>query len=170
MAPVLARRAPPPQPGRGRDRLHAQVLGRGRICLTNKATERALGGIALGRKAWLFAGSHRGGERAAFIFTLIGTAKLHNVDPQAGLADVLARFPTRHSTGSTNRCRRTDGRQPLCSGQHGNGPHRRLTNRRRSGMEQAGAALSSVAIFLTGFALDLNAPSSQAVIGPLMRL
>jgi transposase len=48
--------------------------------------------MALGRKAWLFAGSDRGGERAAVMFTLIQTAKLNGVDPQAWLADVLARI------------------------------------------------------------------------------
>jgi transposase len=64
----------------------------GRICLTNNAAERALRGIALGRKSWLLAGSDRGGERAAFIYTLIGTAKLNNIDPQAWLADILARI------------------------------------------------------------------------------
>jgi len=64
----------------------------GRICLTNNAAERALRGIALGRRAWLFAGSDRGGERAAAMYTLIGTAKLNNVDPQAWLADVLGRI------------------------------------------------------------------------------
>jgi len=64
----------------------------GRICLTNNAAERALRGIALGRKAWLFAGSDRGGERAAVIYSLIVTAKLNGVDPQAWLADVLARI------------------------------------------------------------------------------
>ena len=64
----------------------------GRICLTNNAAERALRGIALGRKSWLFAGSDKGGERAAFIYTLIGTAKLNNIDPQAWLADTLARI------------------------------------------------------------------------------
>ena len=69
-----------------------RFLTDGRICLTNNAAERALRGIALGRKAWLFAGSDRGGERAAFMYTLIGTAKLNNVDPQAWLADVLARI------------------------------------------------------------------------------
>ena len=64
----------------------------GRVCLTNNAAERALRGIALGRKAWLFAGSDRGGERAAVIYSLIATAKLNDVDPQAWLADVLARI------------------------------------------------------------------------------
>ena len=64
----------------------------GRICLTNNAAERALRGIALGRKAWLFAGSDRGGERAALMYSLIVTAKLNDVDPQAWLGDVLARI------------------------------------------------------------------------------
>ncbi len=69
-----------------------RFLGDGRICLTNNAAERALRGIALGRKSWLFAGSDRGGQRAAMMYTLIGTAKLNDVDPQAWLADVLARI------------------------------------------------------------------------------
>ncbi|MFK4048185.1 IS66 family transposase [Roseomonas mucosa] len=67
-------------------------LGDGRICLSNNAAERALRGIALGRKAWLFAGSDRGGERAAIMIALITTAKLNDVDPRAWLADVLARI------------------------------------------------------------------------------
>jgi transposase len=62
------------------------------ICLSNNAAERSLRGIALGRRAWLFAGSDRGGERAAFMYTLIGTAKLNDIDPQAWLADVLRRI------------------------------------------------------------------------------
>ncbi len=48
--------------------------------------------VALGRKAWLFAGSDRGGDRAAFMHSLIVTAKLNDVDPQVWLADVLARI------------------------------------------------------------------------------
>src|SRR5579863_4928554 len=48
--------------------------------------------IALGRKSWLFAGSLRGAERAAVMYTLIQTAKLNDIDPQAWLADVLARI------------------------------------------------------------------------------
>ncbi|AGA11055.1 IS66 family transposase [Sinorhizobium meliloti] len=67
-------------------------LSDGRICLTNNAAERALRGFALGRKAWLFAGSDRGADRAAFMTTLITSAKLNDVDPQAWLADVLARI------------------------------------------------------------------------------
>jgi hypothetical protein len=48
--------------------------------------------MALGRKSWLFCGSDRGGERAAVIYSLIVTAKMNDVDPQAWLADVLARI------------------------------------------------------------------------------
>jgi len=64
----------------------------GRICLTNNAAERALRGVALGRKAWLFAGSDRGGDRAAAMYSLIVTAKLNDTDPRAWLADVLRRI------------------------------------------------------------------------------
>ena len=70
----------------------SRFLADGRICLTNNAAERALRGIALGRKSWLFAGSDRGGERAAVMYTLIQTARLNGLDPQAWLADVLARI------------------------------------------------------------------------------
>jgi transposase len=70
----------------------ATFLDDGRACLTNNAAERALRGLALGRRAWLFAGSDRGGHRAAFFYSLITTAKLNDVDPQAWLADVLARI------------------------------------------------------------------------------
>ena len=69
-----------------------RFLDDGRICLTNNAAERALRPLALGRKSWLFAGSDRGGERAAVMYTLITTAKLNDVDPQAWLADVLGRI------------------------------------------------------------------------------
>jgi transposase len=67
-------------------------LDDGRICISNNAAERELRGVALGRKAWLFAGSERGGDRAAIMYTLIHTAKLNHVDPHAWLADVLARI------------------------------------------------------------------------------
>jgi transposase len=69
-----------------------RFLDDGRICLTNNTAERALRGIALGRRAWLFAGSDRGGERAAAMYTLIVTAKLNDINPQAWLADVLLRI------------------------------------------------------------------------------
>ena len=77
----------------GRWDAFTRFLDDGRICLTNNAAERALRGVALGRKAWLFAGSSRGSDRAAFMYSLIVTAKMNDVDPQAWLADVLARMP-----------------------------------------------------------------------------
>jgi transposase len=64
----------------------------GRVCLSNNAAERGLRGIALGRKSWLFCGSDRGGQRAAAMYSLIFTAKMNGIDPQAWLADVLARI------------------------------------------------------------------------------
>ncbi len=69
-----------------------RFLDDGQVCLSNNAAERALRGIALGRKAWLFCGSDRGGQRAAVMYSLIVTAKMNDIDPQAWLADVLARF------------------------------------------------------------------------------
>jgi transposase len=69
-----------------------RFLEDGRICLTNNAAERALRGLALGRKSWLFAGSERGAERAAIMYTLIQTAKLNDVDPQAWLAHTLSKI------------------------------------------------------------------------------
>ena len=69
-----------------------RFLHDGQVCLSNNAAERALRGIALGRKSWLFCGSDRGGQRAAVMYSLIVTAKMNDVDPQAWLADVLARI------------------------------------------------------------------------------
>ncbi|TAN58246.1 MAG: IS66 family transposase [Magnetospirillum sp.] len=65
----------------------------GRVDLSNNAAERALRGIAVGRRNWTFAGSDAGGRRAAAMYTLIETAKLNGIDPRAWLADVLARLP-----------------------------------------------------------------------------
>jgi hypothetical protein len=65
----------------------ARFLDNGRACLSNNAAERALRGFALGRRAWLFEGSERGADRAAALATLIMTAKLNDLDPQAWLAD-----------------------------------------------------------------------------------
>lgn len=79
--------------GKGRWEAFTAFLDDGTLCLTNNAAERALRGIALGRKSWLFAGSERGGDRAAFMYTLIVTAKMNDVDPQAWMADALARLP-----------------------------------------------------------------------------
>jgi transposase len=70
-----------------------RFLDEGRLCMSNNAAERELRAVALGRKNWTFAGSDEGGRRAAVIYTLIATAKLNDVDPQAWLADVLARLP-----------------------------------------------------------------------------
>jgi len=69
-----------------------RFLDDGRLCMTNNAAERALRCIAVGRNNWTFAGSDNGGRRAAAIYTLIETAKLNGTDPQAWLADVLARL------------------------------------------------------------------------------
>ena len=76
-----------------------RFLDDGRVCLSNNAAERALRCVPLGRKAWLFCGSDRGGDRAAVLYTLIQSAKLNDIDPQAWLADVLARIadhPAKH--------------------------------------------------------------------------
>jgi len=70
-----------------------RFLDDGRLCLSNNAAERALRGIAVGRRNWTFAGSDAGGHRAAAIYTLVETAKLNDVDPRAWLADVLACLP-----------------------------------------------------------------------------
>ena len=60
--------------------------------MTNNAAERAIRPLALGRKNYLFAGSDSGGQRAAILYTLIETAKLNGLDPEAYLRDVLARI------------------------------------------------------------------------------
>lgn len=70
----------------------ARFLEDGRICLTNNAAERVLRKPALGRRNWMFAGSDRGGQRAARIYTLLATARLNGVDELKWLADVLARI------------------------------------------------------------------------------
>jgi transposase len=70
----------------------ARFLDDGRLCMTNNAAERALRGIAVGRHNWTFAGSDAGGRRAAAIYTLIETAKLNDIDPQAWLTDMLTRL------------------------------------------------------------------------------
>ncbi len=64
----------------------------GRIEIDNNAAERSLRTVALGRKNYLFAGSDAGGERAAAIYSLIGTAKLNDLDPEAYLRNVLSRI------------------------------------------------------------------------------
>ena len=64
----------------------------GRIEIDNNAAERALRGVSLGRKNYLFMGSDAGGERAAAIYSLVETAKLNGIDPEAYLRDVLTRI------------------------------------------------------------------------------
>ena len=69
-----------------------RYLTDGRLEISNNAAERAIRPLALGRKNWIFAGSDRGGERAAAMYTLIETAKLNGFDPEAYLRDVLNRI------------------------------------------------------------------------------
>lgn len=75
-----------------------RFLGDGRVCLSNNAAERAIRGIAVGRRNWTFAGSDEGGHRAAAMYTLIETCKLNDVDPRAWLAHVLERLPDHPAT------------------------------------------------------------------------
>lgn len=67
-------------------------LSDGRLEIDNNAAERAIRGLAVGRKNWLFAGSEAGGQTAAVAYTLIETAKLNAIDPQAWLTDILGRI------------------------------------------------------------------------------
>ena len=69
-----------------------RYLDDGRIELDNSTAERALRGVALGRKNYLFAGSDAGGERAACLYSLLGTAKLNGLDPELYLREVLGRI------------------------------------------------------------------------------
>src|SRR5512147_3184059 len=69
-----------------------RYLGDGRLEIDNNAAERQIRPLALGRKNYLFAGSDTGGDRAAALYTLIQTAKLNGLDPEAYLRDVLTRI------------------------------------------------------------------------------
>ena len=69
-----------------------RYLDDGRLEISNNAAERAIRPLALGRKNYMFAGSDAGGERAAAAYTLIETAKLNGLDPEAYLRDVLGRI------------------------------------------------------------------------------
>ena len=83
-----------------------------RDCLNNNGAERALRGIALGRRCWLFADSDRGGERAANVYNLMVTAKMNEIDPQAWHADVLvliAEHPASRLDGLLPWNRRPEG-------------------------------------------------------------
>ena len=102
-----------------------RFLDDGRVCLSNNAAERGLRGIALGRKSWLFAGSDRGGERAAAMYSLIVTAKMNDIDPQAWLADVLARI-AEHPGSAARRAAAVElaaCRAPRSAGQPDDGRH-----------------------------------------------
>jgi transposase len=68
----------------------------GFLPIDNNAAERALRCVAVGRKNWEFAGSDDGGRRAAIFYSLVATCKLHGVDPEAYIADVLERISTTH--------------------------------------------------------------------------
>jgi len=67
-------------------------VNNGRLEISNNAAENAIRPITLGRKNWLFAGSDAGGDRAAIFYTLIRSAKLNGLEPEAWLRDVLTRI------------------------------------------------------------------------------
>ena len=75
-----------------------RYVGDGRLEMSNNAAERAMRPLALGRKNYLFAGSDEGGRRAAIIYTLIETARLNDVDPEAWLGDVISRIADHPNT------------------------------------------------------------------------
>ncbi len=97
----------------------------GRIEIDNNAAERALRVVALGRKNFLFAGSDGGGESAAAIYSLLGTAKLNGIDPESYLRNV---FPYCHHPLSAS------GVAPL------ERRHKSVTRNRRSGVNKDAAA------------------------------
>jgi transposase len=70
----------------------SHILDNGSLEIDNNIAERSLRGVAIGRKNWLFAGSKIGGERAAAIYTVIETCKMNGVEPQAYIADVIAKI------------------------------------------------------------------------------
>ena len=76
----------------GRCRVKSQWQSTGRVAIDNNPAERALRPIGIGRKNWLFAGADTGAETLARAMTIIETAKLNSLDPQAYLADILARI------------------------------------------------------------------------------
>jgi len=82
----------PKRSGRSRWTALTRYLDDGTLEISNNAAERAIRPLALGRKNYLFAGSDAGGERAAAAYTLIETAKLNGLDPEAYLRDVIGRI------------------------------------------------------------------------------
>jgi Transposase IS66 family len=131
-----------------------RFLHDGRICLSNNAAERALRGIALGRKAWLFAGSDRGGERAAIILTLIQTGQAQRRRP----ASLARRRAGTHRGSQDQRPRRVTAMELA--------PHpdraRRLTKPARltaAHLTKLVAAIPSIGACPT-FARMIRAPSA----------
>jgi transposase len=73
-----------------------RYAGDGRLAIDNNVAERSLRGIAITRKNFLFLGSEAGGERAAVLYTVLESAKLNGLDPQAWLSDVIDRMARGH--------------------------------------------------------------------------
>jgi hypothetical protein len=71
-----------------------RYLDDGDLAIDNNLAENALRGITVGRRNWLFAGSDRGGRAAAILYSLIGSAKRHDLDPFVYLRDLFLRIPT----------------------------------------------------------------------------
>ena len=91
-----------------------RFLDDGRICLSNNTAERAIRGIAVGRRNWTFAGSDAGGRRAAAMYTLIETAKLNRIDPRkTGSLTPSHGSPIIPPSGSTSSCLGTGGSRPI---------------------------------------------------------
>jgi hypothetical protein len=101
----------------------ARFLGDGRICLTNNAAERALRGVALGRKAWLFCGSDRGGERVAMMYALIQSANSTTSIHKPGLPMWSPASPITPTPISTRCCHGTGGQRILPSATRPDQPH-----------------------------------------------
>ena len=72
----------------------------GRLSIDNNLSERLLRGVAITRKNFMFVGSDRGGDRAAVLYTLIETAKLNGLDPEAYIATIIDRMATGHASKS----------------------------------------------------------------------
>ena len=70
----------------------------GRLSIDNNLSERLLRGVAITRKNFMFVGSDRGGDRAAIFYTLIETAKLNGLDPEAYIAAVIDRMAKGHNS------------------------------------------------------------------------
>jgi hypothetical protein len=117
-----------------------RFLDDGRVCLSNNAAERALRCVALRTESWLFCGSDRRGQRAAVMYTLIGTAKLNDVDPQGGPPTSSPASPSNRPTALMNCCLGTGPSQQLRSppeGHRARGPRRMQTELSGRALPQA---------------------------------